>query len=65
MGKQVSWYFIDHDHNINAFEVYLYHLYGTHLSDLGNQILINNLQVALQTFITNKGNLYSPAHTGS
>ena len=40
--------------NIRANEKSLYRFDGTHLTDSGNDILLNNLQGALETFITAK-----------
>jgi lysophospholipase L1-like esterase len=42
--------YINNDGNISAKEVNLFHTDGTHLSSLGNSILLNNWKAALQSF---------------
>lgn len=50
---------IRHDQNIMAKEISLYRPDGTHLSKTGNQILLNNLQGGLESFL--KGKVIFPA----
>ena len=49
--KNEGHYVIKHP-NIRTSELELYRFDGTHLSDIGNDIYMNNLQGALETFIT-------------
>lgn len=49
--KNEGHYVIKHP-NIRASEIELYRFDGTHLSDIGNDIYLNNLQGALETFVT-------------
>jgi hypothetical protein len=49
--KNEGHYVIKHP-NIQASEIELYRFDGTHLTDIGNDIYLNNLQGALETLIT-------------
>lgn len=55
--------YINNDSYISAKEVNLFHTDGTHLSTLGNTILLRNWKAALQLLLTNttSANLYPGA----
>lgn len=45
-------------HNISARNVCLFRFDGTHLSDMGNDIFLNNIRAAFHIFINQLGNCY-------
>jgi hypothetical protein len=37
---------------------------GVHMSDIGNDILLNDLQSGIETFITTEGKVFPPGQSG-
>ena len=46
--------------NIRASEKSFYRIDGTHLSNTGNEVYLNNIQGAIELFLSNDGSLVPP-----
>ena len=52
MSTEVQGFYIDHDQDISYSDIQLFRQDGTHLSPLGNQVFLNNLQTGLLSCLT-------------
>ena len=53
-GGRAIW----HDNNIKATEITLYRTDGTHMSNIGNRVFLNNLQGGLESFLSSEKSVF-------
>ena len=56
--QEVNGCYINHDKTITALEPSLFRSDGTHLSEIGLDIFLNNLQSGIQLFLNRTSNVY-------
>ena len=54
MGGRAIW----HDNNRKATEITLYRTDGTHMSNIGNMVFLNNLQGGLESFLSSEKSVF-------